>query len=113
MLKDFRYAVRMLRKNPGFAAVAVCSLAIGIGATSAIYSIADAILLRPIPVPKASSVVAVTPVSDQLFNALNNVSYPDYVDFRDRNRTLAGLVADSYSRERACSAESLAHLAAM
>jgi macrolide transport system ATP-binding/permease protein len=96
-LKDVRYAARMLRKNFGFAAVAVCSLAIGIGATSAIYSIADALLLRPLPVPKSGGVVAVTPLSDQMFAALNTISYPDYVDFRDRNRTFEGLVANSYS----------------
>src|SRR5690242_6939309 len=96
-LKDVRYALRMLHKNPGFLAVAVCSLAIGIGATSAIYSIADAMLLRPLPVPHASEVIAVSPVSDQLFSALNLVSYPDYKDFRDRNRTFEGLTASSYS----------------
>lgn len=96
-LKDVRYALRMLRKNPGFLAVAVCSLAIGIGATSAIYSIADAMLLRPLPVPHASEVIAITPVSDQPFSALNLVSYPDYKEFRDRNRTFEGLAASSYS----------------
>jgi hypothetical protein len=69
--KDLRYASRMLRKNPGFAAVAVCSLAIGIGATSGIYSIADKMLLRPLPVPRSSGVIAVTPITDQLFAALN------------------------------------------
>ena len=97
MLKDLRYAARMLRKNPGFMAVAVCSLAIGIGATAAVYSIADAILLRPLPVLKPSRVVAVSPITDQLFAGLNTISYPDYVDFRDRNRTFEGLIADAYS----------------
>ena len=75
----------------------MCSLAIGIGATSAIYCIADALLLRPLPVPKSGGVVAVTPITDQVFAALSTVSYPDYKDFRDRNQTFEGLVAASYS----------------
>lgn len=97
MLKDFRYALRMLRKNPAFAIVAVCSLAIGIGATSAIYSLAYAMLLRPLPVPKPSRVVTLKPHSEGLFNAFSSISYPDYVDFRDRNRTFDGIVGDAYS----------------
>ena len=95
--RDVRYAVRMLSKKPAFSIVAICSLAIGIGATAATYSFADAILLRPLPVPRAKGIVAVTPLSDQLFAVLNTVSYPDYADLRDRNRTFAGLVADAYS----------------
>jgi macrolide transport system ATP-binding/permease protein len=97
MLKDLRYAVRMWLKHPGFVAVAVCSLAIGIGATSAIYSIADGLLLRPLPVAKPGGVVAVSPITDQMFAGLNTISYPDYVDFRDRNRTFEGLVGEGYS----------------
>lgn len=97
MLRDLRYAARMLRKNRGFAAVAICSLAIGIGATSSIYSLADALLLRPLPVPNSGGVVAVTSVTDQTLAGLNTASYPDYVDFRDRNRTFAGLIAQAYS----------------
>jgi predicted permease len=96
-LKDVRYALRMLRKNPGFAAVAVCSLAIGIGTTSAVYSIADAMLLRPLSVPRASEVIAVSPISDQMFAGMKLVSYPDYKDLRDRNRSFEGLAATSYS----------------
>jgi hypothetical protein len=96
-LKDVRYALRMLRRNPGFVAVAICSLAIGIGATSAIYSIADAMLLRPLSVPRANDMIAVSPVSDQVFSGLNLISYPDYKDFRERNRTFEGLSATSYS----------------
>jgi predicted permease len=97
MLRDLRYALRVLRNSPGFAAVAVCSLGIGIGATSAIYSRANAWLLRPLPVLKPSRVVAVSPVTDQMFAGMNGISYPDYKDFRDRNRTFDGLVADAYS----------------
>ena len=47
LLKDVRYAFRMIRRNPGFSAAAACSLAIGIGATSAMYSVTDGLLLRP------------------------------------------------------------------
>jgi MacB-like periplasmic core domain len=97
MLRNLRYALRVLRNSSGFAVVAVCSLGIGIGATSAIYSRANAWLLRPLPVLKPSRVVAVSPVSDQVFAGLNGISYPDYKDFRDRNRTFGGLVADAYS----------------
>ena len=59
MLNDFRYALRTLRQNPGFALVAIISLALGIGANAAIYSMADAFLLRPMAVPRASEVMAV------------------------------------------------------
>jgi predicted permease len=96
-LRDVRYAVRMLRKSPGFVAVVVCSLAIGIGANSAIYSFADWWLLRPLPVLKPTQVVAVTPDTNAMTGVRNMMSYPDYVDLRDRNRTFEGLVAQSYS----------------
>lgn len=97
MLKDVRYAFRMLRKNPGFAAVAICSLAIGIGATSAIYTFADGMLLRPLPVPKPSEVVTVRPVANIGFGVDSSLSYPDYVDLRDRNHSFTGLIAAQYS----------------
>src|SRR5258708_107755 len=96
-LQDVYFAARMLRKNLGFTAVAVCSLAIGIGANSAIYSFADWLLLRPLPVLKPAKVVAVTPLTYAVAGALNAISYPDYVDLRDRNRTFEGLVAQAYS----------------
>jgi predicted permease len=97
MFKDLRYAVRILRKNPGFAIVAVCSLAIGIGANSAIYSFADALLLRPLPVLEPSRVVTINALSSGTFGASSAISYPDYVDLRDRNRTFDGLIATAYS----------------
>ncbi len=97
LLKDVRYAFRMIRRNPGFSATAACSLAIGIGATSAMYSVTDGLLLRPLPVPNAGAVVALSPVTDQLVAGLNTFSYPEFTDFRDRNRTFQGLLAQGYN----------------
>jgi len=98
MLKSLRHAVRMLRKNPGFTLVAVCSLAIGIGATSASFSIADVLVLRPLPVPEQSRVVSVIPAKMGPFGADTAVSYPDYRDFRENNRSFEGLLAEGFSR---------------
>jgi len=98
VLKDVKYAVRMLAKNPAFTAVAVCSLAIGIGANSAIFSFADALLLRPLPVMKPSGIVTVNPSAKSTFGGNSTVSYPDYLDFRDRNRSFDGLVAFQYGQ---------------
>jgi hypothetical protein len=57
MFQDLRYALRMLRHNPGFALVAILSLALGIGANAAIFSFADYVLLRSLPVPNASEII--------------------------------------------------------
>src|SRR5882724_5448495 len=87
---DIRYGVRMLAANPGFTAVAILSLAIGIGANTSMFSLADAMLLRPLPVPQSSEMVRV--VSTSQTARYDRISFPDYVDFRDRTKTLAGLV---------------------
>jgi len=97
MFRDLAYAFRILAKNPGFAAVAICSLAIGIGANSAIYSFADGLLLRPLPVAQASRILCISPVTSGAFGASSSVSYPDYVDLRDKNHTFDGLIATSFS----------------
>ena len=97
MLKSLRHAARMLRKDLGFTAVAVCSLAIGIGATSAMFSFSDALLLRPLPILEPGRVVAVSTASSAAFGSNTALSNPDYLDFRDRNRTFEGLVAFSYA----------------
>jgi len=101
MVKDFRYALRTLRQNPGFALVAIISLALGIGANAAMYSIADAFLLRPMAVPHASDVMAVqSQLRGENLGALGSyglLSYPDYRDLRDRNQSFAGLTAAQYA----------------
>jgi len=96
MFRDLAYAFRILAKNPGFAAVAICSLAIGIGANSAIYSFADGLLLRPLPVAQASRIVCISTITSGAFGARSSISYPDYVDLRDKNHTFDGLIATSY-----------------
>ena len=98
MLRSLRHALRILRKNPGFTFVAVLSLGIGIGATSARFSIADVLLLRPLPVMEPSRVVTVTPAKIGPFGADTRIAYPDYRDFRDNNRTFDGLIAEGFNR---------------
>jgi putative ABC transport system permease protein len=85
--QDLRYGMRMLAKRPGFTLIAVLTLAIGIGANTAIFSVVSALLLRPpAGITQPEGLVLVT--WDQIGLG---PSYPDYVDFRDRNTSLAGL----------------------
>src|SRR5271165_383431 len=96
-MTSINHAFRVLRKDPGFTAVAICSMALGIGATAAMFSFADAILLRPLPVAEPQRVVAINTVKSAPFGMNTMVSYPDYVDLRDQNRSFDGLVAASYA----------------
>ena len=91
LLKEIRQAFRLLAKNPGFTAIAVLSLALGIGANSAIFSLADALLLRPLPVPEADQVFTVTTTTPAA--QFSGTSYPDYRDFRDKNQSFETLAA--------------------
>jgi len=90
--QDLRYGFRMLIRNPGFTAVAVIALALGIGANSTIFSLVNALLLRPLPVERPEELAALY-TSDFSSGPYGTSSYPDYVDFRDRNDVLSGLVA--------------------
>jgi macrolide transport system ATP-binding/permease protein len=98
MLADIQFALRILRKTPGFTVIAVLSLALGIGANSAMFSLADALLFRPLPVPSASRVVTVSDAAPDLpVGTFGNISYPDYVDLRDKTSSFAGLTALTYT----------------
>ena len=91
--QDVRYGCRMLVANPGFTLVVVGSLAIGIGANSAAFSWADALLLRPLPVARPGEVVTVgSTTSVEGFSSIE-ASYREYVDIRDRSTSFDGLVA--------------------
>lgn len=96
--QDVRYGFRMLAASPAFTIVAVLSLAIGIGANCAIFSFADALLLRPLPVARPGEVLTVGSRSSlEALNASSLVSsYRDYADIRDRNRSFEGLAAYSF-----------------
>lgn len=91
MFSDFRFALRSLRRNPSFAAVAALSIALGIGANTAMFSLADAILLRPVPVPHPSAVLNLR--SQVRGHGPDSMSYPDYAEFRARMRAFSGLTA--------------------
>ena len=86
---NFRFAVRTLAKSPSFALIAIVSLALGIGADTAMFSYVDAVLLRPLPVPDSGRIVEVDSTSPD--TRLGRLSYADYVDLRDRTKTLQAL----------------------
>jgi macrolide transport system ATP-binding/permease protein len=91
LLAELRYAFRTILHNPGFALIAILSVALGVGLNAAMFSYTDAILLRPLPVPGASSVVRV--VSTALGTRVGSMSYPDYADLRDQSRAFSALTA--------------------
>jgi putative ABC transport system permease protein len=85
VLQDVRYALRMLRGSPGFTAVAILTLALGIGANTAIFSVIDSVLLRPLPYRDPASLVMLWEQSSQHKNPHNTVSPPDFLDWQSRN----------------------------
>jgi predicted permease len=94
LLADVRYALRMLRKSPVFTAVAILSIALGIGANTAIFTLLDQALLRLLPVKSPKDLVLVRPKgpwSGSNWGDGNELSYPMYVDFRDHNDVFEGM----------------------
>ncbi|MFL6528267.1 MAG: ABC transporter permease [Chthoniobacterales bacterium] len=91
MLSDIRFGIRQLLKNPGFTIIAVLTLAIGIGANTAIFSVVNALLLKPLPFPQPQQLVAVgmTDTRQKDRTDLGSLSYPDFFDFREQNRSFS------------------------
>jgi len=93
--QDLRHAVRRLRRSPGFTLVAVLTLALGIGANTAIYSVVDGVLLRAIPFAEGKRLVMVWETDRRSNTTREPASWPDYVDLAERSRVLDGAAAAS------------------
>src|SRR5690242_17622698 len=93
MIKDIRYGIRMLLKHPGVTLVAVMTLALGIGANTAIFSGVSAFLMRPLPVPAASELIRPVEISEDRGLA-DEMSYPDFLDYRNQSTSFTGLSAE-------------------
>jgi len=91
LLQDVRYGMRMLVKNPGFTAVVVLTLALGIGANTAIFSVVNGVLLSPLPFPNAKRVVSM--FQDKPNFPKGSISYPNFLDWQHDNRTFESIAA--------------------
>lgn len=92
-IHDLRYGFRLLLKNPGFTIAAVISLALGIGANTTVFSLVNAVLLRPLPVKQPEQLAELYTVESRADNRYLSVSYPDYTYFRDHTEVFSGVAA--------------------
>jgi putative ABC transport system permease protein len=93
-LQDLRFSFRMLRKNPGFTVVVLLTLALGIGATTAIFSVVYGVLLRPLPYSDSSRIMAVFEVNSK--GGWSHLADPNFDDFRDQNRSFRAIAKYNY-----------------
>src|SRR5215211_3970590 len=93
LLKDIRYGVRMLMKNPGVTTVAVITLALGIGANTAIFSGVSAFLMRPLSVPDPDTLIRPVEMAEDR-GTTDEFSYPDFLEYRNQSTSFTGLAAE-------------------
>ena len=91
--QDVRFGARMLRKSPGFTSVAVLTLALGIGANTAIFSVVDAVLLRPLPFPASDRLVRMWEMKPELSYFRNVVNGLNFLEWREQNHTFQSMAA--------------------
>src|SRR5215471_8286135 len=87
--RDLRYALRMLLKSPGFTAVAILTLALGIGANTAVFSVVDAVLLRPLPYKSPEQLMTISETLPLQGADVVGVAAAEYLDYRDHNRSFS------------------------
>ena len=92
-LQDFRYGVRMLLKDPGFTIIAVVTLSLGIGVNTAVFSVVNGVLLRPLPYAAPERLALVQQHQPKLGWYYGGVSAPEWLDYRDGNQTFAEMAA--------------------
>ena len=92
MMRDFRYALRLLVRNPGFAALALTTLALGIGVSTAMFTVLDQVVLRPLPYGTPEELVFINETSVDGTQTYS-VSIPNFFDWRERNRTFVSMSA--------------------
>jgi putative ABC transport system permease protein len=89
LIQDLRYAMRQLRRSPGFTVVAVLTLALGIGANASIFSVVYGVLLRPLPYPDSNRIMAVFEINSR--GGWSRLADPNFNDFRDQNRSFQAI----------------------
>ena len=105
LLQDVRYGLRVLWKSPGFTAVAVLTLALGIGGNSAIFSIVNSVLLRPLPFPQPDQLVSLNEKDmrgDMPGRVIANTSYPDFLDWRAQNHVFENMATFRHAAAYLC-----------
>jgi predicted permease len=93
LMQDVKYGIRMLVKNPGFTAIAILTLALGIGANTAIFSVVNSVLLRPLPFPDPDRLVTIWGTHSKLNETTRALSYPDIADLQSQNTAFENVAA--------------------
>jgi predicted permease len=92
LLQDLRYALRMLARNPGFAVVVILTLALGVGVNTAFFSVANFVVLRPLPVKDPGQLVVLA-MREKATSEILDVSYPDFLDYRQQTSAFSDMLA--------------------
>jgi len=109
LTRDIRFAVRSYRRSPGFTAVALLTLTLGIGTTTAAFSIINGVLIRPLPYPEPDRIVTLSG-RDSLGNPIQSVSAPNYYDWREQTHSFEAIALYSTARRAVIGAGEAAHV---